>query len=272
MTTETENGSSEQVPSTRGKPGVFPRLPLSKVIELPETIYKLGQGEQVRKRTVFDDMKKSPDSGPSRSLIAAANSGYGLIQGSSKTEYLSITSDGTKIATSKNEPERFRAIYDVLFKNDIFSAFIDRFNDRALPIDEIAIDYLKGNHQLSEKDAKSAWDIFKENIQEYGLIQTLSGKQILVSREASLEAVGGNVQSDEDKKGDGGSEGYDTGNNPYEEKIDIGKANNQRSNQQDLVPQIVFNIQVVLPENASAQDYENIFKSIGTHLLKRTNV
>lgn len=34
-------------------------------------------------------------------------------------------------------------------------------------------------------------------------------------------------------------------------------------------PQIAFNIQVALPENASPETYDNIFKSIATHLLGR---
>lgn len=36
-----------------------------------------------------------------------------------------------------------------------------------------------------------------------------------------------------------------------------------------LTPQIHFNIQVVLPENASADTYDAIFRSIATHLLGR---
>ena len=34
-------------------------------------------------------------------------------------------------------------------------------------------------------------------------------------------------------------------------------------------PQIAFNIQVVLPDNASAQQYDDIFRSIAVHLLGR---
>ncbi len=36
-----------------------------------------------------------------------------------------------------------------------------------------------------------------------------------------------------------------------------------------IEPQITFNIQVVLPENASVETYDNIFKSIATHLLRQ---
>jgi len=37
----------------------------------------------------------------------------------------------------------------------------------------------------------------------------------------------------------------------------------------EIVPQFHFNIQIVLPENASQDTYENIFKSIATYLLNR---
>ncbi len=36
-----------------------------------------------------------------------------------------------------------------------------------------------------------------------------------------------------------------------------------------IEPQFTFNIQVVLPENASSETYDNIFKSISVHLLGR---
>lgn len=37
----------------------------------------------------------------------------------------------------------------------------------------------------------------------------------------------------------------------------------------EAVPQFHFNIQIVLPENATQDTYDNIFKSIATHLLNR---
>lgn len=42
------------------------------------------------------------------------------------------------------------------------------------------------------------------------------------------------------------------------------------STQKRPTPHISFNIQVVLPENASPETYDNIFKSIATHLLGHT--
>ncbi len=37
----------------------------------------------------------------------------------------------------------------------------------------------------------------------------------------------------------------------------------------EIVPQFHFNIQIVLPENATQDTYDNIFRSIATHLLNR---
>lgn len=37
----------------------------------------------------------------------------------------------------------------------------------------------------------------------------------------------------------------------------------------EIIPQFHFNIQIVLPENATQDTYDNIFKSIATHLLNR---
>ena len=44
---------------------------------------------------------------------------------------------------------------------------------------------------------------------------------------------------------------------------------NKKSGSSNIIPQFHFNIQIVLPENASQDTYDNIFKSIATYLLNR---
>jgi hypothetical protein len=184
-----------------------------------------------------------------------------LINGSTASEYLSLTEDGQEIVSTSREPNRYASIYGVLFSNDVFSDFIEHFKDRPLPIDEVAIDYLQSSHNLSAADSKNAWEVFKENIQEFGLLHDLSGRSVLVSQAVALEAVGHHQPAEAQVTGDDSEPSKEQGAGRSAAEPRIAKG---------ITPQIVFNIQVVLPENASAEDYDNIFESIGRHLLSRS--
>ena len=248
--------------------GMFPRLSLSKSLELLNTIYELGEGEPVRRRTIFDKLGKSPESGPSRALITTSNSGYGLITGSYAAEYLGVTDRGKQIASASNSALKFQAIYDSLFSNEIFSAFVARFNDRGVPLDEIAIEYLKGNHGLPQDDAKDCWAVFKDNLLEQNLIQELSGKKVIISQSAALEMHGKPVEKKADKSTqETGTDSNHEFGTPHKPIINTHRISGGDS----VAPQIHFNIQVVIPENASPETYEIIFKSIATHLLGRND-
>lgn len=96
--------------------GTFPRISLKKALELPEIIYKIGQGEPVRRLNVFNEMGKSAESGTSRMLITTSNS-YGLTTGGYQAERLTLTDIGTTIITTTSKKLKYEKIYDVLFKN-----------------------------------------------------------------------------------------------------------------------------------------------------------
>ncbi len=206
--------------------GVFPHLSLSKTLELVNKIYELGEGEPVRRLTVFHKLGKSPDSGASRVLAVANNSGYGLTNGSYAAEYLSLTDRGRQIASAQDPVSKYEGIYEALFSNEIFSAFVNRFNNKGVPIDEIAIEYLKTNHKLPQDDAEACWAVFA----------------------ADTGSMEGSVKQ----------------NNTVNDQKSSGQVNT-------IVPQVHFNIQVMIPENASPETYDLIFKSIATHLLNRDN-
>lgn len=173
-----------QSPNKKRK-GIFPRLPLKKTLELPKAIYAVGQGEQVRRLKVFDHLGKKPESGPSRLLVSVSTI-YGLTVGGYQAEYLELTEIGRKLA----ENENITLIFDVLFKNEIFSEFIEYWKDKAVPMDDIAIDWLQRKFNLNSEDAKSFWSVIKENIFDYHLTEHLSGRQVIVSKEEVLQSRG----------------------------------------------------------------------------------
>jgi hypothetical protein len=58
---------------------LFPASSFEEALTIPNAIQKHAAGQKIRRLTLFDQMGKSPDSGPSRQLITNANK-YGLLK------------------------------------------------------------------------------------------------------------------------------------------------------------------------------------------------
>ena len=80
---------------------LFPAASFEEALTIANAIQKHAAGQKVRRLTLFDQMGKSPDSGPSRQLIVNSNK-YGLTKGSYAAEHLELTPEG-KAATSSDE-------------------------------------------------------------------------------------------------------------------------------------------------------------------------
>lgn len=58
----------------------IPSIPFEDALVLANGIWECASGQKIRRLTLFDHLKKSPDSGPSRALITASSK-YGLTTG-----------------------------------------------------------------------------------------------------------------------------------------------------------------------------------------------
>jgi hypothetical protein len=239
----------------------FPRSPLKKVLALAQKINELGDGEPVPRLIVFDRLGKSPDSGHSRMLVTTSNA-YGLTTGSYQAERLGVTERGRSLVTASSEGQRNAVAIKVLFENDLFGQFYERFKNKTVPDVAIAADFLKQTGGLSDADAKVALDVFLHNLKDYGFVQEMSGRQTIVSQDMV------NIETPDKDHEDQAEEKEDTS----QKQPPVGSSNDgQRRNppaQLPILPQFNFNIQVQLPENASPETYDAIFKSMAEHLLK----
>jgi hypothetical protein len=252
--------------------GAFPRLSLSKVLELPRAIFELGEGEPVRRLTVFNHLGKSPDSGSSRLMVTASNGGYGLTRGGYQADYLELSDLGLRIINPDTEYDKYKAVYESLMLNDLFKGFMDRFQGKSLPPnDEIPIDFLRNSFQLSFPDGETLWSVIKDNLSDFGLIKELSGRRTIVSPEMALEAIDSTPHIHRAKQHDqeevkspiqtieATQSGIDNHNQKMRMPLSLGETN----------PQFHFNIQIHLPSDASPEAYDAIFRSLSVHLLGR---
>jgi hypothetical protein len=194
-------------------------------------------------------------------LVTVSSSGYGLTTGSYKADFLAITDRGKTIVSPHSDLGRISAIHDALFSNEIFSAFIGYFKQRGIPNDEIAQNYLRNTHRLSAEDATAFWQVIKYNMTEFGLVQEMSGRSIVLSREMAEERLGIDRQADRVKQVQQVPPETPLSPPGSSPNLDIMRVSTNST------PQFHFNIQIHLPESASPDTYDAIFRSIGTYLL-----
>jgi hypothetical protein len=122
----------------------FPTGTFQDALELAGAIQEHGAGQPIRRLTLFDAIKKSPESGPSRQLITDANK-YGLITGGYQSDTLELSPDG-KLATDDEAPARERARARVkLAIQQIapFNAVYERYVNSKMPSRAVLIDAMK---------------------------------------------------------------------------------------------------------------------------------
>lgn len=247
----------------KGSRNAFPRIPLKKVLALPKMIFELGEGDPVPRLVVFDKMGRSAGSGLSRMLITASNA-YGLTTGGYQAERLGITDLGKSIVSSDGGVLT-QDVMRVLFSNDLFEKFYEKYKGKGVPSEPIAVDVLKQLGGINDKDAKAAFEIFSENLSEYGFIQEFSGKPTIVTQDLLNIANSTNDPSNAEPQPTATSPATNGNLNKQSQSHTVSSL--AAASHQQLVPQFNFNIQIQLPEDATPEQYDAIFKSMSEHLL-----
>ena len=101
---KTEETPEDKNEERRRRTATFPACSFEEALDLAREIQAFSGGVKVRRITLFDHMKKSPESGSSRQLITNSNK-YGLTTGSYKAEHLELTPDGVAVVSPETPTE-----------------------------------------------------------------------------------------------------------------------------------------------------------------------
>lgn len=167
----------------------FPACPFEEAVEFAKIIHDFGSGRPVRRLTLFDHLKKSPDSGPSRQLITNTAK-YGLTKGGYQAEALELTIDGAK-AVDDEQPKREQAKARIALAIEAvptFKRLYDDFVTNKLPSKAALVDAAVATG-LPAEYAPEAIETFIVNLRYLGLLQTLSGAERIVSIDHYLESL-----------------------------------------------------------------------------------
>jgi hypothetical protein len=167
----------------------FPASSFEEPLEFAKAIFSFGSGQPVRRLTLFDHLKKSPESGGSRQLLTNASK-YGLIKGGYQADQLELTPDGAK-AVDEGLPVREIARVRVkLAIEDIppFRGLYERLIGNKLPAKPALVDSIQ-DLGVSRNFAEEAVDTFIVNLRFVGLLKTLSGAERIIPLDHLLDSL-----------------------------------------------------------------------------------
>lgn len=167
----------------------FPASTFEEALSFTREILSFGSGQPVRRLSLFDHLKKAPESGTSRQLITNAGK-YGLIKGGYAAEFLELTPDGRQAADDETSPrEQARARIKLSLEEiEPFKKLYDRFSGNKLPAKAALIDAAR-EFEVPEDSAEEAIDTFIVNLRFLGLLTTLSGADRIISVDHLLDSL-----------------------------------------------------------------------------------
>lgn len=167
----------------------YPHFAFEEALEFASAIQRMGGSNAVRRLTVFDQLKKAPESSASRQLIVTAGK-YGLVKGGVQSETLQLTPDGD-MATNPDVSPREQAkarIRSGIESVDAFKALYEKLSGQKLPSSAILEDAAV-EIGIPEHLKKECIEVFVANLRFLGLLQTLSGAERILKIDHALDAI-----------------------------------------------------------------------------------
>lgn len=167
----------------------FPTATYEESLAIAKAIWKFASGQKIRRITLFDGLKRSPDSGMSRALVTNSAK-YKLTTGSYSAEFLELTNEGA-IATNPdgNAIEKLESSFKLAIQNnEYFNKLYEQYKEMRLPTTTVLEDFLVENG-LPREDCARCVEVFIVNCRFLGFIQVLSGSERLVSLDYLKENI-----------------------------------------------------------------------------------
>ena len=255
----TQQSSPEQEavqrPSGRGgysKP--FPTMKFEGVLPLPKSIAEHGLDGEINRRTLFEELKRAPDSGHSKVLVTNAEK-YGLIVRRQPGDSLALTDSGrVALAAEEDSPAAAMRFRLAIEQFGPFSALYDKLKGRPFHEGRVLKDELV-KAGVAEADRDQAAEVFAANLRFLGLIEDIDGRNHVRDVAEFLPKV---QQIPEVGVAEASSAGHPREITPLAEESGKGTAGPER-------PALHIDIQVHIDPTSSAEQIDQIFASMARH-------
>src|SRR5262249_18728501 len=141
-----------------------------------------GGAGRMRRLTLFEFLKRSPDSSLSRTLVTSSGK-YGLTRGSYKAEFIELTPLGARAASvDGGTRERVRARLSLAVESQPpFKSLYETFVSNKLPSQSVMRDHLRAALALSDGSAQEAVELFIVNAKFVRILQPMAGTERILS-------------------------------------------------------------------------------------------
>jgi hypothetical protein len=159
---------------------LFPATTFEDALELALAVYEFGAGQPVRRLTLFDSLKKSPDSGATRQLVTNSAK-YGLTTGGYTAEMLSLTPDGLlAVADDASPATKARARFKLAVEGiEIFNNLYTTYLGNRLPAQAVLADKAR-ELGVPDSDVIECIETFTVNTKFVGVLRSISGAERLL--------------------------------------------------------------------------------------------
>jgi predicted nucleotide-binding protein len=177
----------------------FPKHTLEDAIRIVVAIEDANAGNPYPPTDTAIALGVSPGSSTWRSLTAAANK-YGLISGTYKTDRLSLTPIGTRVASPTSPEDRQTALVSAGFSPPKFAAIFEYFKGKKLPEAKFMENTLAREFEIPKQQAAQCAEIFIANATLLGLAREAPTGTWLGSEPAG-STLADVIDADEDEAG-----------------------------------------------------------------------
>ncbi|MHA6695290.1 hypothetical protein [Homoserinimonas sp. A520] len=206
---EPDSSAKGKKPRRSRTPRTYPAASFIESLPLAEAIHKHAAGQRVRRLTLFDQMGRSADSGPSRQLVTNSSQ-YGLTKGSYQADFLELTEKGALASGDDSLGQAKLAARLQLAIADIvpFNALYEQFKGNRMPAATVMSDFVTEQSLAAKDNANECVETFLANARDLGLLTTYAGAERLLTFEILLDELtdDGKLRGDVDNNADLGAD------------------------------------------------------------------
>ena len=180
----------------RGSSKPFPIMSLEEALQLSKAIMQHGINGEIQRLTLLSRMNKSPQSSATRRLIGSSYK-YGLTTGSYSSTGLAVTDDGQTILNQNcSVQERKRKQFELAIERFApFSGVYERLKNQRLPDTPVLNDEF-GRFDVADSDRRKAAEVFTANARYIGLIEQIAGSDHVRTIEDAISQLESNIPAE----------------------------------------------------------------------------
>ena len=231
----------------------FPATTFEDALAFVSRIIGLGVDDKIRRLTLLQRLEMSPTSSTTRRLITHS-ARYGLTKGGYTAESIGVLPEARKAVNDGAKETHFALAITAI---DPFNRFFLAYKDKRVPDAAVCADALQGFGVASD-DSEMAFTTLMANLNFVGAITQVAGKDHIVMPSFEPEQI---PQSDSRNSRSEDYSGIAREGQQPPARLDQKGATLPAAN-----ASLHIDVQVHIDSSASADQIDQIFKSMATHL------